>query len=163
MKDRGMNKVVLVKRRTRLEELKRRYNTAEQARFYVEHLGADFSDYEEEHRRYYAEFEKARAIAGRVARVQEIDRDYIPNMIFGPEDIVVAVGQDGLVANVMKYLSGQPLIGVNPDTRRWDGYLLPFEAGGENPAAGDRQEALYEAGDDGKSGNRRWAGSVRCE
>lgn len=129
MKDRGMNKVVLVKRRTRLEELKRRYNTAEQARFYVEHLGADFSDYEEEHRRYYAEFEKVRAIAGRVARVQEIDRDYIPNMIFGPEDIVVAVGQDGLVANVMKYLSGQPLIGVNPDTRRWDGYLLPFEAG----------------------------------
>ena len=48
-------------------------------------------------------------------------------MIFGRNDIVVAVGQDGLVANVMKYLDGQPLIGVNPDTNRWDGVLLPFE------------------------------------
>ena len=129
MRDRGMNKIVMVKRRTRLEELKRRYNTIEQARFYVEHLGADFSDFEEEHRRYYESLETARAIAGRMARVQEIDRDYVPNMIFGPEDIVVAVGQDGLVANVMKYLDGQPLLGVNPDTGRWDGHLLPFEAG----------------------------------
>lgn len=29
----------------------------------------------------------------------------------------------------MKYLSGQKLIGVNPDPARWDGILLPFEAG----------------------------------
>jgi hypothetical protein len=50
-------------------------------------------------------------------------------MIFGEKDIVIAVGQDGLVANVMKYLDGQPLIGVNPDPARWDGVLLPFEAG----------------------------------
>ena len=50
-------------------------------------------------------------------------------MIFGPKDIVIAVGQDGLVANTMKYLDGQPLIGVNPDPERWDGVLLPFETG----------------------------------
>ena len=124
-----MHKIVLVKRRTRLEELKRRYNTVEQAKFYVEHLGADFSDYEAEHVGYYAALETARTIAGRYARVQEIDRDYVPNMIFGAQDIVVAVGQDGLVANVMKYLDGQPLVGVNPDAKRWEGQLLPFEAG----------------------------------
>ena len=125
----GMHKVVIVKRRTRLEELKRRYNTVEQAKFYVEHLGADFSDYEVEHTNYYAALATARVLAGRYARVQEIDRDYIPNMIFGAQDIVVAVGQDGLVANVMKYLDGQPLVGVNPDVKRWEGQLLPFEAG----------------------------------
>ena len=50
-------------------------------------------------------------------------------MIFGKDDIVIAVGQDGLVANAMKYLDGQPLIGVNPDPARWDGVLLPFETG----------------------------------
>ena len=126
---RGMHKIVLVKRRTRMEELKRRYNTVEQAKFYVEHLGADFSDYEAEHANYYEALESSRAIAGRYARVQEIDRDYVPNMIFGAKDIVVAVGQDGLVANVMKYLDGQPLVGVNPDVKRWEGQLLPFEAG----------------------------------
>jgi len=127
--DRGMNKVVIVKRRTRLEDLKRRYNTIEQARFYVEHLGADFSDYEREHDRYNKALKQVREYAGKIARVQEIDREYIPNMIFGKEDIIIAVGQDGLVANVMKYLDGQPLIGVNPDTGRWDGILLAYEPG----------------------------------
>ena len=127
--DRGLNKVVLVKRRTRYEELKKRYNTVEQARFYIEHLGADFSDYEREDAAYNAALETVRVIVRPLARLQEIDREYLPNMIFGADDIVIALGQDGLVANVMKYLSGQPLIGVNPDSARFDGVLLPFEAG----------------------------------
>ena len=59
--------------------------------------------------------------------VQFIDRAYLTNFVFGPEDTVVAIGQDGLVANTLKYLhDGQPLIGVNPDPDRWDGVLLPF-------------------------------------
>ncbi|WP_026666563.1 sugar kinase [Butyrivibrio sp. AE2005] len=127
--DRGMNKVVLIKRRTRYEELKRRYNTVEQARFYIEHLGADFSDYEREDKTYNAALENIRNLIRPCARLQEIDREYLPNMIFGKDDIVIAVGQDGLVANAMKYLDGQPLIGVNPDLARWDGVLLPFEIG----------------------------------
>ena len=52
-----------------------------------------------------------------------------PNFLFGPADIVVALGQDGVVANTMKYLDGHPLIGVNPDAGRYDGILLPFVAG----------------------------------
>ncbi len=127
--DRGMNKIVIIKTKTRLEELKRRYNTVEQAKFYVEHLGADFGDYEVEHKKYYEALGNVVAAAKTFARVQEIDREYIPNMIFGEKDIVIAVGRDGLVANVMKYLDGQPLIGVNPDTMRWEGNLLMFEAG----------------------------------
>ena len=127
--DRGMNKVVLIKRRTRYEELKRRYNTVEQARFYIEHLGADFSDYEREDKTYNAALENIRNLIRPCARLQEIDREYLPNMIFGKDDIVIAVGQDGLVANAMKYLDGQPLIGLNPDPARWDGVLLPFETG----------------------------------
>lgn len=125
--ERGMNKVVLVTRRTRLQELVAKYNTMEQAKFYIEHLGADFSDYIREDRIYQQAVRKASQTAEKYARLQRIDREFLPNMIFGKEDIVVAVGQDGLVANVMKYLEGQPLIGVNPDTARWDGVLLPFE------------------------------------
>ena len=37
-------KVVLVTRQTRLEELVARHHTLSQARFYLEHLGADFTD-----------------------------------------------------------------------------------------------------------------------
>ena len=59
-------------------------------------------------------------------RYQVIEREFLPNFIFGPSDIVVALGQDGVVANTMKYLDGQPLIGLNPDAGRYDGILLPF-------------------------------------
>ncbi|MCH5138898.1 sugar kinase, partial [Clostridiaceae bacterium UIB06] len=62
-----------------------------------------------------------------LGRVQVVDREYVPNFIFGDNDIVVAIGQDGLVANTLKYLSNQLLIGVNPDPVRWDGVLLPFK------------------------------------
>jgi NAD kinase len=121
-------KVVLVVRRTRLEELIAKFLTADQARFYVEHLGADFSDYQREHDAYQA----ARALTVQSleqwGRYQIIERGFLPNFIFGPSDIVVALGQDGVVANTMKYLDGHPLIGLNPDAKRYDGVLLPFRA-----------------------------------
>ena len=53
------NRIILVTRRTRLEDLVARLNTVEQARFYVEHLGADFSDYETEHAVYHRAVESA--------------------------------------------------------------------------------------------------------
>ena len=129
MADRGMNKIVIVTRKTRLTELVHKYNTVEQARFYLEHMGADFSDYLKEDTVYRRAVARVKDAAEKYARVQEIDRDFVANMIFGEKDIVIAVGQDGLVVNVMKYLDTQPLIGVNPDSGRWDGVLLPFEPG----------------------------------
>lgn len=127
--ERGMNKIVIVTRKTRLNELVMKYNTVEQAKFYIEHMGADFADYLAEDRQYQAVLQQVGDVAERFARVQRIERGFLPNMMFGERDIVIAVGQDGLVANVMKYLHGQPLIGVNPDAARWDGVLLAFEAG----------------------------------
>ena len=121
-------KVVLVTRRTRLEELIAKYLTAAQARFYVEHLGADFSDYQREHDAYQRERQLTLRTLEQWGRYQVIDRSFLPNFIFGPSDIVVALGQDGLVANTMKYLDGHPLIGLNPDASRYDGILLPFVA-----------------------------------
>jgi NAD kinase len=120
-------KVVLVTRRTRLEELVARYHTVAQARFYIEHLDADFSDYVREHE-VYLEARRATldALEAR-GRHQVIERGFLPNFVFGDSDIVVALGQDGLVANTMKYLDGQPLVGVNPEPARFDGVLLPFQ------------------------------------
>ena len=123
-------KVVLVTRHTRLEELVARFHTAAQAKFYVEHLGADFSDYEREHAAYLHAKQVVLAILQVYGRYQAIDRGFLPNFMFGAGDIVVALGQDGLVANTMKYLNGQPLIGVNPDPARYDGVLLSYEPQG---------------------------------
>jgi NAD kinase len=121
-------KVVLVVRRTRLEELVARHHTAAQARFYVEHLGGDFADYQAEHDAYLAARAAALEALEAHGRFQVLERAYLPNFLFAPDDVVVALGQDGLVANTMKYLAGNPLVGVNPEPRRHDGILLPFRA-----------------------------------
>ncbi len=121
-------KVVLVIRKTRIEDLLAQHHTLDQARFYIEHLGADFSDYQKEHAAYVAALALLTDLLRMHGRYQVLDRSFLPNFLFGPHDVVVALGQDGLVANTMKYLDGQPLVGVNPDPYRYDGQLLPFEA-----------------------------------
>ena len=120
------NKIVLVTRPTRLAELVIRFNTVSQARFYVEHQGVDFSDYLREDETYHRALTEAQAVLSQMGRVQAVDRGFLPNFVFGPDDTVVTLGQDGLVANTLKYLNGQPVVGVNPDPERWDGRLLPF-------------------------------------
>ncbi|MCE2986191.1 MAG: sugar kinase [Burkholderiales bacterium] len=120
------NRIVIVIRKTRLDDLVVRYNTIEQARFYIEHLGARFDDYELEHTQYYQSLAKIRTDISNFAKIHILDRSYLPNYIFAPNDIVIVIGQDGLVANTLKYLNGQMTIGVNPDPGRWDGVLLPF-------------------------------------
>ena len=119
-------KVVLVTRRTRLQDLVARHHTLAQARFYLEHLGADFSDYLKEDAAYAKSLDHAVTALQAWGRYQLVEREYLPSFVFAEHDIVVALGQDGLVANTMKYLEGQPLIGLNPEPARHDGVLLPF-------------------------------------
>jgi len=94
-------KVVLITRKTRLEELVARFNSVSQARFYIEHLGADFSDYQAEHQEYQEAMKKVTATLSKEMRVQIIERPYLPNFIFGFDDIVMALEQDGMVANTL--------------------------------------------------------------
>lgn len=119
-------KIILVTRRTRLQELVARYNTVEQARFQAEHLGMDFSDFMQEDAAYQDAIAEVETCMARHGRLQRLDRSFLPNFLFPPHGLVVVLGQDGLVANTLKYLQGQPLLAVNPDPSRWDGVLLPF-------------------------------------
>lgn len=119
-------KVVLVVRKTRLAELIERFNTHAQAKFYLTHAGLDFNDYQREDDEYRRSLDVARAAMPEGVKVQELDRALIPTYLFAKTDIVVALGQDGLVANTAKYIGAQPLIGVNPDPARFDGVLLRF-------------------------------------
>lgn len=119
---------VLVERKTRLTELVERFNTWDQAKFYLERSGLDVSDYLAEHDQYKAVLVQVETLAKQYGRVARIERLVLDTYQFHSEDIVLVVGQDGLVANTIKYLSGQPVLGVNPDAQRWDGQLLGFNA-----------------------------------
>ena len=63
-----------------------------------------------------------------------VERADLARFLFEPEDIVVVVGQDGLVANVAKYLDGQPVIGVDPEPGRNPGVLVTTRRRPRSPA-----------------------------
>ncbi|HFC91597.1 MAG TPA: sugar kinase, partial [Leucothrix mucor] len=127
MKKVSQKRFILVTRKTRLQELIERFNTWPQAKFYLEHNDIDAQDYLDEHDTYQKCLVEAERVLKPLGRFQQLDRVLLPNYQFGSSDIVVVVGQDGLVANTLKYLKGQPVIAINPDPARWDGKLLPFE------------------------------------
>jgi NAD kinase len=120
-------KIVLVTRKTRLQQLVERFNSKGQAKFYIEHAGGDFADYVREDDAYHRSLEVLHRGLDLGLKVHQIPREYVPTFLFAPSDLVVAVGQDGLVANVAKYVGEQPLVPVNPDPERFDGILLPFQ------------------------------------
>ena len=127
-------KIILVTRKTRLEGLVERFNTLGQAKFYIEHSGGDFALYEREHSAYVNSLAKLRTALQGLAKTQEIERGFLPNFLFAPEDVVVTIGIDGLVVNTAKYLNGQPVVAVNPDPDHIDGILLPFNVQTAIPA-----------------------------
>ncbi len=115
--------IVVITQKTALEELIERYNTREQARFYLEHAGAEFEPYQSAHDAYVASLNQIRE-ALRGVRSQFVERSFLPNFVFGDSDLVAVLGRDGLVVNTAKYLNGQLLIGFNPDPQRIDGVLV---------------------------------------
>ncbi|MFV2060709.1 MAG: sugar kinase [Gammaproteobacteria bacterium] len=121
-------KVIIITRRTRFEDLVALYNTEDQAAFVIESRGDDFNDYRAEHITYQKVLKDIEAALFSAVRIQMLEREFLPNFIFGKDDIVIVVGQDGLVANTVKYLNGQPIIAINPEPSRYDGILLPFLA-----------------------------------
>ena len=121
------DKAVIVTQKTRLEGLIERFNTRDQAKFWIEHMGLDFADYDREHDAYRRALDRVRReVEPRMEKVQELERGLLPTFLFSPKDLVVTVGRDGLVVNAAKYLDGQPIVAVNPDPSRWDGVLLPW-------------------------------------
>lgn len=120
---------VLVTRKTRLQELVERFNSWAQAKFYLEHNKVNVQDYLDENVRYQSQIQEAESTLRKMGRFQRIERTMLTTYQFSRTDIVVVIGQDGLVANTLKYLDRQPLIAINPDPNRWDGVLLPFELG----------------------------------
>jgi NAD kinase len=118
--------VIVVKSKKRLEQLIERFNTKAQAKFYLERTGDDFSSIENEHNQFYKAFENLSKLLYSLNKYKVIDRSFLPNYIFTQKDLIIGIGQDGLIANIAKYVKGQPIVGYNPNPSVYDGLLLPF-------------------------------------
>jgi hypothetical protein len=108
-------RIVLVHRRTELTELLARHGTRGQVEFFLKSRDRTLDEVVDRD-------QQARTALGEVSAAIPLDwrrgvveREDLSRFLFAPEDVVVIVGQDGLVANVAKYLDGQPVIGINPE------------------------------------------------
>ncbi|MEP4195528.1 MAG: hypothetical protein ABJL99_07830 [Aliishimia sp.] len=116
-------RVVLVSRETEYAALLAKHGTRGQAEFFLSTRGQKL-----------AELEVRDALQSRALSVAKeavpanwsfvhVVREDLNRFLFSPEDIIVPIGQDGLVANIAKYLDGQPVIGVSPDLASSEGVL----------------------------------------
>nr|WP_205707488.1 hypothetical protein [Kineococcus vitellinus] len=118
-------RVVLVHRRTPFADAVARHGTRGQAAFFLRTRGHDLAELEEADERQRGALAAVAAAVPADWRSGAVERADLPRFLFAPEDVVVVVGQDGLVANVAKHLSGQVVVGIDPDPGRNVGALVP--------------------------------------
>ncbi|MFJ6852248.1 hypothetical protein ACIQM3_17235 [Streptomyces sp. NPDC091271] len=121
-------RAVLVHRTTEYEELLARHGTHGQAAFVLAGRGRSLDEVAERHRRHERALTEVAAAVPLRWRRTRVERADLDRFLFGPEDVVVVVGQDGLVANAAKYLSGQPVVGIDTDPGRNPGVLVRHRA-----------------------------------
>lgn len=122
----GYEYAIIVKSKTRLEDLVDRFNTKAQAKFYIERLGGNFNEYVVEDEIFKKSLNSLQTQLSKIIKNKTIDKQFVSSYIFSNKNIIVVIGQDGLVANTAKYSNNLPIIAVNPDPERYDGVLLPF-------------------------------------
>ncbi len=156
-------RVVVVHRRTELTELVAEHGTRGQVAFHLASRGRDLAELEAADAAVTAALAAVGAAIGPDLRRGAVERADLPRFLFDPEDVVVVVGQDGLVANVAQYLDGQPVLGVDPEPGRNPGVLVrhtPQEVAGLlavllDPArrarAGERRTLVRARTDDGQT------------
>ncbi|MEV6411812.1 hypothetical protein [Kribbella sp. NPDC051718] len=118
-------RAVVVHRATELTELVARHGTRQQAGFFLSSRGRSLDALDDRHEAQHKALAVVSAAIPLDWRRAVAERNDLDRFVFGPEDVVIAVGQDGLVANVAKYLDGQPVIGVNPEPGWNPGVLVP--------------------------------------
>jgi NAD kinase len=117
-------RIIIIRDKTRLEQLIERFNSKAQAKFYLERSGEDFDYYVTENHVFYQSLAVITDYITGKFKFKIIDRSFLSTYMFTDHDLVIVLGQDGLVANTAKYVHGLPIIGVNPDADRYDGVLL---------------------------------------
>lgn len=122
-------RVVIVHRRTEYDELLARHGTRGQAAFFLKTRGRSLDELEARHNQTTAAIAQVSSAVPLDWRRGTVERADVARFLFAPDDVVVVVGQDGLVANVAKYLAGQPVVGIDPEPGRNAGALVTHAPG----------------------------------
>lgn len=115
----ALDKIVVIKKKTLLEELVRRHATTSQVKFFLESRGESYTACKEEHEAYKAGFAAALKQLPSNMPSQLVDKEQLGSFQFGNKELVVVVGGPGLFANAAKYVGEQPILMLNPDPSRF--------------------------------------------
>jgi NAD kinase len=116
----ALDKIIVITKKTDLEELLLEHATTSQARFYIESRGKDFGTYLESHKNYQAVVDETLKKLPGEYRKQVIDKSLLSTHQFDDHDIVVVIGDPGLFVNAAKYIGLQPIISINGEPKRYD-------------------------------------------
>lgn len=121
-------RAVLVTRETDFARLIATHATRGQAEFFLRRRGQDIKTVERARDKIVDAVNMVRQSLPEDWPLAQVARHELDRFIFAEGDLVFAIGQDGLVANLAKYLNGQPVFGVNPDPEVYEGALAQLEA-----------------------------------
>jgi NAD kinase len=121
-----MDRIVIVTKPSRLEELRVQHLTEGAAAFILESRGQSIESYRQEEVAYEAALAEVRRRIPSDIPTTSVHRSELPNFLFRDNDLVIVCGPDGLFANLAKYLDNQPVITVNPDQTTVAGTLMLF-------------------------------------
>lgn len=127
MKSSNQPRAVLVTRATIYEQLLARHGTRQQAAFFLQTRQQSVEQVEAQHQQFQRAMQTVLQAIPVDWRRTRVDRGDLDRFLFEPSDIVIALGQDGLVANTAKYLDGQPVIGLNSSPDHYEGVLVPLQ------------------------------------
>ncbi len=119
----ALPRIVIITRPTPLEMMVRRMGTLENAKFYAESRGRNLDWATRAHTLQQRAVETVLAAIPPEQHRTQLSRDDFDRFVFNADDVIFAVGQDGLVANIAKYLQGQSVVGFNPDPETVGGQL----------------------------------------
>jgi hypothetical protein len=121
-------RAIVVHRRTELDDLLDQHGTRGQAEFFLRTRGRTLDEVQLRHDLQSEALATVSAAIPVDWRRGGVEREDLPRFVFEPGDVLLVVGQDGLVANAARYLDGQPVIGVDPEPGRNPAVLVRHDA-----------------------------------
>jgi NAD kinase len=121
-----LQRTVIVTRVARAKEIRAKYASSSLARFVMNEEGESYDNYEDEEENLRKVVDTVSQLCGELGPVLTIERGLLPGTPLLHNDRIICIGQDGLVANTLRYAKDIPIYGVNPDPKRYEGVLLKF-------------------------------------
>lgn len=107
-------RAVLLHRLSLYELLLARHATHGQVVFFLKQRGLSIDPIYQDHLDQEACIQQINNQVPSTWRYASVERSHFDRFDFLPEDLIIVIGQDGLVPNVSKYLAGQQVLGFDP-------------------------------------------------